>query len=131
MAARATAAVLAAVVLLAGAQSAAAQGDTRASLQRQLDALVAADGGPPGAVGTLRGGGRTTVLTSGVSDVATGRAPRASDHMRIASVAKTFNGAVVLQLVSRGLLRLDSTIGEVLPGLPRAWRSVTVRRMMN
>jgi D-alanyl-D-alanine carboxypeptidase len=119
------------VGLLVGAQPAAAQGDTRASLQQQLDALVAVDGGPPGAVVTLRRGSRTTVLTSGVADVASGRRPRATDNMRIASVAKTYNGAVVLRLVARGRLRLGSTIGEILPRLPRAWRSVTVRRMLN
>jgi D-alanyl-D-alanine carboxypeptidase len=124
-------ALLAGLIFLVGAQPAAAQGDTRTSLQQQLDALVAADAGPPGAVVTLRRGSRTTVLTSGVADVASGRRPRASDHMRIASVAKTYNGAIVLRLVSRGRLRLGSTIGEVLPRLPRAWRSVTVRRMLN
>jgi D-alanyl-D-alanine carboxypeptidase len=131
MRAPAATALLVALSFLVGAQAAAAQGDTQASLQQQLDALVAADGGPPGAVVTLRRGPRTTVLTSGVADVASGRRPRASDHMRIASAAKTFNGAVVLRLVSQGRLRLGSTIGEVLPRLPRAWRGVTVRRMLN
>ena len=123
-------AVLAALVVLLSAPSAAGQ-DTRASLQQQLDALTAVDGGPPGAVVTLRRGGRTTVLTSGVADTATGRRPRASDHMRIASVAKAYNGAVVLQLVARGRLRLGSTIGAILPGLPRSWHRVTVRQMLN
>jgi D-alanyl-D-alanine carboxypeptidase len=131
MRAPAATAVLVGLILLVGAQPAAAQGDTRASLQQQLDALVAADAGPPGAVVTLRRGSRTTVLTSGAADVASGRRPRASDHMRIASVAKTYNGAVVLRLVSQGRLQLGSTIGEVLPRLPRAWRGVTVRRMLN
>jgi D-alanyl-D-alanine carboxypeptidase len=131
MRAPAVAAVLAGLMLLVAAQPAVAQGDTQASLQQQLDALVAADGGPPGAVVTLRSGSRTTVLTNGFADVATGRAPQASDHMRIASVAKAYNGAVVLRLVSQGRLRLDSTIGELLPRLPRAWRNVTVRRMLN
>jgi D-alanyl-D-alanine carboxypeptidase len=119
------------IVALAGAQTAAAQGDTRAKLQRQMDAFVAAPLGPPGGVVTLRRGGRTTVLTAGVADVATGRRPRATDHMRIASAAKAFNGAVLFKLVARGRLRLGTTIGDVLPGLPRAWRRVTVRRMLN
>jgi D-alanyl-D-alanine carboxypeptidase len=131
MRAPAAAAVLAVLVLVVGAQPATAQGGARAPLQQQLDALVAAGGGPPGAVVTLRRGSRTTVLTSGVADVAAGRRPRATDHMRIASVAKTFNGAVVLRLVAQGRLRLGATIGEVLPRLPRAWRGVTVRQLMN
>jgi D-alanyl-D-alanine carboxypeptidase len=33
--------------------------------------------------------------------------------------------------VARGRLRLGSIIGEILPRLPRAWRRVTVRRMLN
>ncbi len=122
---------LAALVALATAQTAAAQPDTQAKLLRQLNALVAADLGPPGAVVTLRRGARTTVFTSGVSDLATGRKPRATDHMRIASMAKAFSGAVVFRLVAKGRLRLNSTIGNVLPGLPRAWRRVSVRRMLN
>jgi D-alanyl-D-alanine carboxypeptidase len=131
MRAPAATAALIGLILLVGAQTAAAQGDTQASLQQQLAALVAADGGPPGAVVTLRRGSRTTVMTNGFADMATGRAPQASDHMRIASVAKTYNGAVILRLVSQGRLRLGSTIGEVLPRLPRAWRRVTVRQLMN
>jgi D-alanyl-D-alanine carboxypeptidase len=131
MRAPAATAALVGLILLVGAQPAAAQGDTRATLQQQLAALVAADGGPPGAVVTLRRESRTTVLTNGFADVDTGRAPQPSDHMRIASVAKTFNGAVILRLVSQGRLRLGSTIGEVLPRLPRAWRGVTVRQLMN
>jgi D-alanyl-D-alanine carboxypeptidase len=123
-------AVLTALAVLAGGQPATAQ-DTRASLQAQLDALPAAEGGPPGAVVTLRRGSRTTVLTTGVSDTATGRRPRGTDHMRIASVAKAYSGAVVFRLVDSGRLRLGSTIGEVLPGLPRAWHGVTVRTMLN
>jgi D-alanyl-D-alanine carboxypeptidase len=131
MRAPAATAALVGLIFLVCAQPAAAQGDTRAKLRQQLAALVAADGGPPGAVVTLRRGSQTTILTNGFADVATGRAPQATDHMRIASVAKTYNGAVVLRLVSQGRLRLGSTIGQVLPRLPRAWRGVTVRQLMN
>jgi D-alanyl-D-alanine carboxypeptidase len=122
---------LAALILLVGADVATAQGDTRARLQQQLDAFSAAEGGPPGGVVTLRRGSRTTVLTTGLADVAGGRPPRGSDHMRIASVAKAFSGAVVFRLVARGQLRLGSTIGEILPSLPRAWRAVTVRQLLS
>jgi D-alanyl-D-alanine carboxypeptidase len=53
------------------------------------------------------------------------------DHMRIASVAKAFSGAVVLQLVRDGRLGLDDTIGRRLPGMPLAWGGVTVRQLLN
>ncbi len=92
---------------------------------------MAAEAGPPGALVTLHRGSRTTVLRSGVADLASGRRPKATDHMRIASMAKAFSGAVAFRLVANGRLRLNSTIGDVLPGLPRAWCAVTVRQMLN
>jgi|SRR5215216_1124034 len=58
------------------------------AVQRGLQGLVAAPGGPPGAVATIHRRGRTTVLSAGRSDVRRPRRPRATDHMRIASVAR-------------------------------------------
>jgi D-alanyl-D-alanine carboxypeptidase len=125
-----TAVLLIAVLatLVAPAATATAASDVR--LQRQLDALVKAKGGPPGVIVTLRRGARARVLTAGVADVKSRRAPRARDHMRIASVAKAFSGAVALRLVADGKLELDDTIGGVLQGLPGAWSAVTVRQML-
>jgi D-alanyl-D-alanine carboxypeptidase len=122
--------LLAAAALLA-APAAPAATPPEAKLQRQLNSLVDAKGGPPGAIVTLRRGARTRVVTAGVADVKTRNAPRASDHMRIASVAKAFSGAVALRLVAHGKLDLDDTIGAVLPGLPNAWAAVTLRQLLN
>lgn len=66
------------------------------TLQQQLDDLVGAPGGPPGVIAVLRDGRRTRVLRSGVAQTGTHRAPGADDHMRIASAAKAFSGAVAL-----------------------------------
>ena len=109
------------VLLAVTAPSALASGPLEAQLQRQLDAIVQAKGGPPGAIVTLRRGARTEVLTAGVADIRTRRAPRLRDHMRIASVAKAFSGAVALRLVARGTLRLGDSIGGLLSDLPAAW----------
>ncbi|GHE25589.1 hypothetical protein GCM10018781_77190 [Kitasatospora indigofera] len=100
-------------------------------LQRRLDELVATAGGPPGVIAVLRRGGRTEVLRSGVAEVGTARPPRPTDHMRIASAAKAFSGAVALGLVDRGRLGLDDTLAERLPGLPAAWGAVTLRQLLN
>jgi len=127
----AKAAILAGLLLSAVAPLALADSPREAKLQRQLDGLVKAKGGPPGAIVTLRRGSRTKVLTAGVADVRTRRAPRAADHMRIASVAKAFSGAVALNLVGRGKLHLGDTIGGVLPDLPGSWSAVTVRELLN
>ncbi|MFE5911925.1 serine hydrolase domain-containing protein [Streptomyces wedmorensis] len=101
------------------------------ALRKQLDDLVRTAGGPPGAIALLRRGDRTTVYRAGVADTTTGRPPRATDHMRIASVAKAFSGAVALRLVDRHELDLDDTIGERLPYLPVAWHQVTLRQLLN
>ena len=105
---------------------------TDTAVERGLQRLVAAPGGPVGAIATLYRNGRTTVLRAGRADVARPGAPRLGDHMRIASVAKAFSGAVALHLVQGGLLGLDDTIGQRLPGMmPADWSAVTVREMLN
>ncbi|MFB6624163.1 serine hydrolase domain-containing protein [Streptomyces sp. NPDC056374] len=101
------------------------------ALQKQLDDLVRTAGGPPGVIALLRQGDRTSVYRAGVADTRTGRPPRTTDHMRIASVAKAFSGAVALRLVDRQKLDLDDTIGELLPSLPVAWHQVTLRQLLN
>ncbi len=79
----------------------------------------------------LRRGETSRVLRAGVADLQSGRPIRPTDHMRIASTAKAFSGAVALRLVQQRALRLDDTIGRRLPRLPRAWRSVTLRQLLN
>jgi D-alanyl-D-alanine carboxypeptidase len=121
--------VVAAAVIVPG--NAAAR-TTTASLQRGLDRLVAAPGGPVGAIMTLYRGGRTTVVRAGRADARRRGAPRLGDHMRIASVAKAFNGAVILHLVQQGKLSLNDTIGRRLGVVtPPGWSDVTVREMLN
>ncbi|TXS57044.1 serine hydrolase domain-containing protein [Streptomyces sp. t39] len=100
------------------------------TLQKRLDALVRRQDGPPGAVVVLRDDRRQRVLRAGTADLSTGRPPRIDDHMRIASTAKAFSGAVALHLVAEGRLRLDDTIGGRLPRLPRAWHAVTLRQLL-
>ncbi|EMF58558.1 MULTISPECIES: serine hydrolase domain-containing protein [Streptomyces] len=106
-------------------------GGSEQTLQRQLEELVGAPGGPPGVIVVLQRDRTSRVLRAGVADLETGRAIEPTDHTRIASTAKAFSGAVALSLVERGALGLDSTIGRTLPRLPRAWRSVTLRQLLN
>lgn len=79
----------------------------------------------------LKRGSRTEVYRAGVAKIGSDRPIEVTDHMRIASTAKAYSGAVSLQLVDRGKLRLKSTIGKVLPRLPRAWHRVTLRQLLN
>jgi D-alanyl-D-alanine carboxypeptidase len=118
-----------AVVLSSATAAVAAPGP--AAVQRGLQHLVAAKGGPPGAIATFYRDGQLTVLSAGRANVKRPGAPTTTDHMRIASVAKAFNGAVALHLVEEGKLGLDDTIGQRLAGMPAAWAAVTVRQMLN
>ncbi|GAB3191679.1 hypothetical protein GCM10027261_02260 [Geodermatophilus arenarius] len=123
-----TAVALAGVPATAVADTAPAR-DT-AALQAALTDLVQQPGGPPGAVVTLGRDGDLDVLPAGVADLATGRPPAAGDAVRVASVAKAFNAATVLALVSRGVLSLDEPVGTWRPDLPPAWQPVTLRQLL-
>ncbi|WP_329625280.1 beta-lactamase family protein [Streptomyces sp. NBC_01255] len=125
----AASAVLGALVQPAQATGTPAPHDK--ALQKQLNDLVRTAGGPPGVIALLRQGDRTKAYRAGVADTSTGRPPRPSDHMRIASVAKAFSGAVALRLVDRHKLDLDDTIGELLPSQPAAWHQVSLRQLLS
>ncbi|MGA5557915.1 serine hydrolase domain-containing protein [Streptomyces lavendulocolor] len=133
---RLTAALVAAGACAAGviAGPAQAEGKPRDSrdreLRKALEELVGPPDGPPGAIAVMQRGRDVKVYRAGVADAETGRPPRPGDHMRVASVAKAYSGAVALQLVDRGKLRLDDTIGKRLPRLPKAWHKVKLRHLL-
>jgi D-alanyl-D-alanine carboxypeptidase len=120
-----------AIGLVAAMPAAHAASDADASLDAALTALVAAKGGPPGVVVAVQRGEAFALHTAGVADTATGAAPQADDHVRLASVAKAFSGAAAIATVAQGKLALDDTIGERLPGQPAAWADITLAQLLN
>lgn len=102
-----------------------------AEVLRGLRQVVNAEAGPPGAIVTLYRDGRLTTLRAGRADARRRGAPRATDHMRIASIAKAFSGAVALNLVQQGRLDLDDTVGRRLPTGSSVWADVTIRQLLN
>jgi D-alanyl-D-alanine carboxypeptidase len=122
--------VLACLALAFGATTAAAK-TTDAEVLKGLEGLVTSPGGPPGAIATLYRDGKLTTLSTGRADIKKRAKPRATEHMRIASVAKAFSGAVALHLVREGKLSLDDTIAKVLPTLPSAWGQVTLEELLH
>ncbi len=120
----------AAIALLAATSVATAK-STNADVKRGLEGLVDSPGGPPGAVATLYKGGRLTTIGVGRADVTKAGAPTATQHMRIASIAKAYSGAVALHLVEEGQLTLDGTIGELVTGMPRSWADITVAELLH
>jgi D-alanyl-D-alanine carboxypeptidase len=112
---------------VAAARSASA---ADAALDRALRELVAMPGGPPSATAIVQRASSLRVHAFGVASVGETARPRKTDYMRIASVAKAFSGAVALSLADSGMLSLDDTIGQRLPGQPVAWHAVTLRQLL-
>jgi len=111
--------------------SAAASPATDKAFKASLDRVMKAENGPPGVTVQITSNGRSQYYSRGLGDITAGTKPRLRDHVRIASVAKAFNGGVALSLVARGKLRLGDTIGKILPGLlPKANR-VTLAQMLH
>ncbi|WP_326835841.1 serine hydrolase domain-containing protein [Amycolatopsis rhabdoformis] len=100
------------------------------SLRAAMRRLQQSPDGPPAVVVAIGRGGGSSLYTAGVSQLGTHRAPRAGDHMRVASVAKAFSGATALSLVSSGRLSLDTTVGRAVRGMPREWSAVTLRQLL-
>jgi CubicO group peptidase (beta-lactamase class C family) len=142
-AARRAAPALAATVLAAGTGGAAAaqqppdaaRPDSTA-VARRVDSLVAAfraaSGAPGVAVAVARAGDTVPlVVAAGVADLDHQVPVRPETVFQLGSVTKQVTAAVVLQLVEAGRVRLDDAIGDHLPALPAAWRTVTVRQLLN
>jgi D-alanyl-D-alanine carboxypeptidase len=123
-------AILALAIEAPGGAGGATANGSGAALQTALRALVSASGGPPGAIAVIQHGSSSTVYTAGVKMIGAPSAPEASDQVRIASVSKAFSGAEALALVAQGQLALSSTVGQLLPGLPPAWATVTLAQLL-
>jgi D-alanyl-D-alanine carboxypeptidase len=99
-----------------------------------VDGIVAEQmrtGAVPGmAVGVWIPGRGDLVRSYGVSDVASGAPFADDDHVRIASITKTFTATATLVLVDRGKLRLDDRLETYVPGVPNG-PDITVAQMLD
>jgi D-alanyl-D-alanine carboxypeptidase len=112
--------------------AAAAESDRRdAALDRALDELVRMPGGPPGVVAAVQRGEKIKLHRAGVAEIGSAEPIKLRDHVRIASVAKAFSGYVALRLVSKGVLKLNDTVGEFVAGTPAAWSGITLRQLLH
>jgi D-alanyl-D-alanine carboxypeptidase len=99
-------------------------------LQRSLEAIVRAPGGPPGVSVLLDRGRHREFLHAGVADLQTRRPPRTDERFRIASVAKGFNAYIGVKLTDAGALSLDSTLSEWIPEVLPAAEGVKLRELL-
>ena len=131
---RATALAVALVSLVLVLTSCASSADRAdRALQRAIDRLVSRRGGPLGAFAVVQRGGQVQIYSAGVGDTESGAPPLLVDHMRLASTAKAFSGAVALSLVQSRMLSLTDTIGSRLAGqgMPAAWSPVTLAQALH
>jgi D-alanyl-D-alanine carboxypeptidase len=130
MCAAVVAAAIGTTAVPASASSAVSDGGVSGVLHR----LTTTDGAPGALAAISNGNGRTTVLTSGVADLATGAPVAADSRFRIGSMTKMFVATVVLQLVAEHRVDLDAPIERYLPGVVRGngndGRHITVRELL-
>jgi D-alanyl-D-alanine carboxypeptidase len=105
--------------------------DTRADAVRRMARELVRSGSAPGVVVVLRHGARVRVVTEGLADTATGAPMSARGRFHVASLTKPVVATVVMQLVRRGRLSLDDTVGSRLPGLVARGGSITVRQLLD
>lgn len=115
-------------VALAASLPATASAESR--LQRSLDAVIEAPGGPPGAWVLVQRTGLHEFFEAGVAEVGKRRDVPGAERFRIASVSKAFNAVLAIQLEREGALSLGDRVGETIPGvLPQA-EQVTLRQLL-
>jgi CubicO group peptidase (beta-lactamase class C family) len=132
---RATAALLAALALLAGCRGATSSLRTPPAPDvRTVDALFTAYAGPeaPGASIVVIHEGRAVLSRAyGLAELP-GRTPATPrTHYRLASLSKQFTAMAILRLVEEGRLRYDDRVADVLPGFPAHASEVRIRHLLN
>jgi D-alanyl-D-alanine carboxypeptidase len=80
-------------------------------------------------VGVWIPGRGTYVRAFGTANRRTGAALRLRDHVRIASITKTFVATAALELVDHGRLRLSDHLARFVRGIPNG-RKITVRQLL-
>lgn len=100
-----------------------------ATLQSVLDAQVKSQSLMGATLGVAIAGHGTFVAASGFKDAARTTPIVPSDRFRIGSITKTFTGAVIMQLVEQGVVKLDDPLERWSPGFPSG-NQITIRQLM-
>jgi CubicO group peptidase (beta-lactamase class C family) len=86
----------------------------------------------PGAVVLVARDGKVLKRAAyGLASVELSTALKADHVFPLASITKVFTATAVLLLVQEGKLRLEQSIGEVLPDPPAAWRTATIKQALS
>jgi D-alanyl-D-alanine carboxypeptidase len=100
------------------------------ALQTRLDGIRVKYGIPGVSVAILFADGAAWIGASGSADLGERIPVTPSTAFAVASITKTFTGALVLTLVEDGAVRLDEPVRRYLPGLDID-RRITVRQLLD
>jgi len=102
-------------------------------IQRRMQPLLQdmVDSGLPGVAAFVRDGDKVASLAAGSANLATSSSMTPEHHMRVGSITKTYTATIILQLVDEGMLALDDTVEDVLPGMVPGGESITLRQLLN
>jgi D-alanyl-D-alanine carboxypeptidase len=93
---------------------------------------VLATGWVPGMAVAVAQGSETVVLRGyGYADLTQRRPMTTETVLPFGSILKQFTAAAVLRWVDQGKLRLDDSVREFFPELPRDWQPVTIHHLLN
>lgn len=110
--------------------SAKFRGAPNSKLQKQLNAIVESAAGPPGIAMLVDRGAHTEFFSAGTAEVGKRRLPSPTDAFRIASVSKGFNAYLAAKLIDNGVLSIETTLGEKVPGVLPAAEGVNLRQLL-
>lgn len=99
-----------------------------AEVEALADKAVAA--GLPGVSVAMLRDDQVVTITRGVEDRELGGDVSPQHRFRMASLAKSFVAAMILQLVEEHQIELDDTLGQWLPGLLPASSDVTIEQLL-
>ena len=102
---------------------------TRGELAAIVRRAMAIQRVPGVVVGVWVPGRGTWVRAFGKANIVTGAPMRVDDHVRIASITKSFVATAVLQLVDQGRLRLSDRLSKFVAGVPNGNR-ITIRNLL-
>jgi CubicO group peptidase (beta-lactamase class C family) len=108
---------------------------TPASVRARVDSLarafVARESSPGLSVQVVWHGDTLVRAGYGMADLEHRLPATAATVYRIGSITKQFTSSAVMRLVEQHRVALDDSIAAYVPGLPQAWRGVTVRQLLN
>lgn len=103
--------------------------DEQLAMAHIVAANLASTATPGALVGVWYPGRGRWVQAAGIGDLATAAPIGVDDHVRIASITKTFVATVVLQLVDEGLVGLDDPLETYVTGVPSG-TEITLRQLL-